>query len=49
MIQVPGDRLANIELDEGSLAPLSPEQDDERRVAIADLLKGKLFKPQGAP
>lgn len=49
MIQVPGDRLANIELDEGSLAPLSPEQDDERRVAIADLLKGNLFKPQGAP
>ncbi|MEI9890912.1 MAG: UPF0262 family protein [Caulobacteraceae bacterium] len=44
-----GDRLATIDLDEGSLAPLSPEQDDERRVAIVDLLKGNVFQPQDAP
>ena len=49
MTQVSGDRLASIDLDEGSLAPLSPEQDDERRVAIVDLLKGNRFKPEGAP
>ena len=44
-----GDRLVSIDLDEGSLAPLSPEQEDERRVAIVDLLKGNVFKPDGAP
>jgi uncharacterized protein (UPF0262 family) len=49
MTEASGDRLANVDLDEGSLAPLSPEQDDERRVAIVDLLKGNLFKPEGAP
>jgi uncharacterized protein (UPF0262 family) len=37
-------RLTRIDLDEDSLAPLSPEQDDERRVAIVDLLKGNLFR-----
>ena len=44
-----GDRLVSVALDEGSLAPLSPEQDDERRVAIVDLLKGNVFRPEGAP
>jgi uncharacterized protein (UPF0262 family) len=44
-----GERLATIDLDEASLAPLTPEQDDERRVAIVDLLKGNVFKPDGAP
>jgi len=44
-----GDRLARIDLDEESLASLSPEQDDERRVAIVDILKANLFKPEGAP
>ncbi len=48
MTQAPGDRLVSIVLDEGSLAPLSPEQDDERRVAIVDLLKSNVFKPEGA-
>jgi uncharacterized protein (UPF0262 family) len=42
-------RLTRIDLDEGSLAPLSPEQDDERRVAIVDLLKGNVFRPHDAP
>ncbi len=49
MTEGSGERLVSIVLDEGSLAPLSPDQDDERRVAIADLLKGNLFKPEGAP
>jgi len=40
-----GERLSSIVLDEGSLAPLSPEQDDERRVAIVDLLKANVFHP----
>ena len=41
-------RLARVELDEGSLAALSPEQDDERRVAIVDLIASNSFKPDGA-
>ncbi|MDB5460559.1 MAG: hypothetical protein JWO72_2300 [Caulobacteraceae bacterium] len=40
-------RLVHIELDEGSLASLSPEQDDERKVAILDLLKSNCFEPEG--
>jgi uncharacterized protein (UPF0262 family) len=47
MTAASGDRLASIDLDEGSLAPLSPEQDDERRVAIVDLLKANVFSPDG--
>ena len=49
MTETPGDRLVTIDLDEGSLAPLSPEQDDERRVAIVDLLKSNAFRPVDAP
>ena len=41
-------RLVRIDLDEGSLASLSPEQDDERRVAIVDLLQNNSFHPEGA-
>jgi uncharacterized protein (UPF0262 family) len=41
-------RLASIELDEGSLGPLSPEQDDERKIAITDLLDSNRFEPEGA-
>jgi uncharacterized protein (UPF0262 family) len=44
-----GHRLVSVDLDEGSLAPLSPEQDEERRVAIVDLLKHNSFRPEGAP
>jgi uncharacterized protein (UPF0262 family) len=43
-----GHRLVRIELDEGSLASLSPEQDDERKVAILDLLHANRFEPEGA-
>ena len=42
-----GHRLVRIELDEGSLASLSPEQDDERKVAILDLLHANRFEPEG--
>jgi uncharacterized protein (UPF0262 family) len=49
MTSAAGDRLVSVALDEGSLAPLSPEQDDERRVAIVDLLKGNVFRAEGAP
>jgi uncharacterized protein (UPF0262 family) len=41
-------RLVHIELDEGSLAPLSAEQDDERKIAITDLLDSNHFAPDGA-
>lgn len=44
-----GHRLVSVELDEGSLAPLSGEQDEERRVAIQDLLQDNRFQPDGAP
>ena len=41
-------RLDRVELDEGSLASLSAEQDDERKVAILDLLADNAFRPEGA-
>jgi uncharacterized protein (UPF0262 family) len=41
-------RLGSVSLDEGSLAPASPEQEDERRIAIKDLLKSNYFEPEGA-
>ncbi len=43
----PGHRLDEIVLDEVSLAPASPEQEHERNVAIADLLKDNYFEPEG--
>ena len=49
MTEDDSDRLASIDLDEGSLASLSSEQDDERRVAIVDLLKANAFAPADAP
>jgi uncharacterized protein (UPF0262 family) len=48
MTQATGQRLDRISLDEGSLAPLSPEQDEERKVAILDLLRSNSFQPDGA-
>lgn len=49
MTQTGSERLVSIDLDEGSLAPLSSEQDDERRVAIVDLIKANAFAPADAP
>ena len=43
----PGHRLDEIVLDEVSLAPASPEQEHERNVAIADLIKDNYFEPEG--
>ena len=40
--------LDEIVIDEVSLAPASPEQEHERKVAIADLLKDNVFEPAGA-
>lgn len=41
-------KIGSVSLDEGSLAPASPEQEDERRIAIKDLLKSNYFEPEGA-
>jgi uncharacterized protein (UPF0262 family) len=45
----PRHRLDEIVIDEVSLAPASPEQEHERKVAIADLIKDNYFEPVGAP
>ena len=47
----PGARhaLGAVILDEVSLAPASPEQEKERRVAVSDLIKSNYFEPAGAP
>ncbi len=42
-----GHALAEVALDEVSLAPASPEQEHERRVAVTDLLKSNVFQPAG--
>jgi uncharacterized protein (UPF0262 family) len=39
--------LGSVEIDEDSLAPASPEQEHERKVAIVDLLKSNSFEPEG--
>ncbi|MEI9965817.1 MAG: UPF0262 family protein [Caulobacteraceae bacterium] len=45
--QVLGQVLGSVVIDEVSLAPASPEQEHERKVAIADLLKSNVFQPEG--
>ena len=40
-------RLDEVIIDEVSLAPASPRQEHERKVAIADLLKDNAFEPEG--
>ena len=45
----PPQRLGGVVIDEVSLAPASPEQERERRIAVADLLKDNLFVPEGGP
>ena len=39
--------LGKVSIDEGSLAPASPEQEHERKVAVVDLIKSNVFEPQG--
>ena len=41
-------RLEKIELDEESLAAVSRDQEQERQIAIFDLLEENYFKPEGA-
>ena len=42
-------RLSEVVIDEVSLAPASPEQEHERKVAVSDLLKANTFEPAGGP
>jgi uncharacterized protein (UPF0262 family) len=41
-------RLEKVELDEDSLAAVSRDQEQERQIAIFDLLEENYFKPEGA-
>ena len=41
-------RLEKVELDEESLAAVSRDQEQERQIAIFDLLEDNYFKPEGA-
>ena len=43
------ERLIAIDLDEAGLAPPTPEIEQERKVAIFDLLEENSFAPEGAP
>src|SRR5665213_807502 len=44
----PRHRLQSVELDEESLAAVSRDQDQERQIAIFDLLEDNHFAPDGA-
>jgi len=41
-------RLLSVELDDDSLAPASRDQEQERQIAIFDLLEDNHFAPEGA-
>lgn len=41
-------RLEKVELDEDSLAAVSRDQEQERQIAIFDLLEENFFRPEGA-
>jgi uncharacterized protein (UPF0262 family) len=41
-------RLAAVRIDEQSLSPVSRDQEQERQVAVFDLLEANLFSPAGA-
>ncbi|BDW99297.1 UPF0262 family protein [Maricaulis maris] len=43
----PGDKIVRIDLDGVSIGPGDVNADHERRVAIADLLEGNSFRPDG--
>ena len=45
----PRHALDKVVIDEVSLAPASPEQEHERKIAISDLLAANHFEPEGAP
>ena len=48
MAEPGANRLSAVVIDEVSLASASPEQEHERKIAIADLLDENQFEPQGA-
>ncbi len=39
--------LGSVVIDEVSLAPATPDQEKERRIAINDLLESNVFEPEG--
>jgi len=41
--------LGAVAIDEVSLAPASPEQERERKIAVADLLESNYFEPAAGP
>ena len=41
--------LGAVVIDEVSLAPATSQQEDERKIAVADLLEANYFEPEGAP
>jgi uncharacterized protein (UPF0262 family) len=43
----PVHRIGSLSLDEASLSSGSPEREEERRIAIKDLLKSNYFDPEG--
>jgi uncharacterized protein (UPF0262 family) len=42
------DRLQSVVIDEALMASATRDQDQERQIAIYDLLEGNVFKPEGA-
>jgi uncharacterized protein (UPF0262 family) len=42
-------RIAEILLDENSVAPRGPDVEHERRIAIFDLIESNKFQPNGSP
>jgi uncharacterized protein (UPF0262 family) len=40
--------LGAVVIDDVSLAPATPQQEDERKIAVADLLEANYFEPEGA-
>ena len=42
-------RLKSVTLDPASLAPASPEQEEERKIAVHDLVKSNVFEPEDSP
>jgi uncharacterized protein (UPF0262 family) len=42
------DRLQSVVIDETLMASATRDQDQERQIAIYDLLEGNVFKPEGA-
>ena len=42
-------RIVGVTLDEGSIARRGPEIEEERKIAVYDLLEGNRFAPKGSP